>query len=140
MNTSISMNTGIALNVPVARAWAAMTEPEHVAKLMWGTQLDTTWEVGTPIFFRGEWEGKSYEDKGTVLAYEPLRLVSYDYHSSMSPPSGCARTLPGHHLYLCRNRNRLLPGDQPGQFPGPADQRPLAGELGRNADPSETNA
>lgn len=82
---AVSMSTGIDLNVPVARVWAALTEPEHVAKLMWGTQLDTTWQPGTPIFFRGEWEGNKYEDKGTVLTFEPMRRLSYDYRSSMSP-------------------------------------------------------
>lgn len=40
--------------------------------------------MGTPIFFRGEWEGKSYEDKGTVLGFEPLKKLSYDYWSGFS--------------------------------------------------------
>lgn len=44
----------------------------------------TTWEVGTPIFFRGEWEGKPYEDKGTVLSFVPEQNLSYDYWSGFS--------------------------------------------------------
>ncbi|MCC7466471.1 MAG: SRPBCC domain-containing protein, partial [Saprospiraceae bacterium] len=39
---------------------------------------------GSPVFFRGEWEGKSYEDKGTVLQYQPEKMLRYDYFSSWS--------------------------------------------------------
>ncbi|MGL5889414.1 MAG: SRPBCC domain-containing protein, partial [Bacteroidia bacterium] len=38
-----------------------------------------------PILFTGEWEGKMYEDKGTILAYEHNRLLKYNYYSSFSP-------------------------------------------------------
>ena len=36
------------------------------------------------IFFRGNWEGKSYEDKGTILEVDPPRLLRYDYWSNAS--------------------------------------------------------
>ena len=34
---------------------------------MHGTNMQTTWEVGSPITWKGEWKGSAYEDKGTVL-------------------------------------------------------------------------
>jgi hypothetical protein len=40
--------------------------------------------VGSPLFFRGEWQGKSYEDRGTVLAFEPMASLSYNYWSGFS--------------------------------------------------------
>lgn len=42
------------------------------------------WKVGSPIAYRGTWQGTSYEDKGTILALEPGRLLKSTYWSSMS--------------------------------------------------------
>jgi len=40
--------------------------------------------VGSPLIFRGEWEGKTYEDKGTILEKLSQKLFRYSYWSSMS--------------------------------------------------------
>lgn len=64
--------------------WRALTEPELVKEYFFGTTLETDWVVGSPIVYRGEWQGKAYEDKGVVLeADRPRRLVS-TYFSAMS--------------------------------------------------------
>ena len=63
--------------------WRALTEPELVKEYFFGTTLETDWAVGSPIVYRGEWEGKAYQDKGVVLeADRPRRLVS-TYFSAM---------------------------------------------------------
>lgn len=72
------------IHAPVENVWAALTEPEWVKKYFFGSELVTTWQPQTPIFFRGEWEGKPYEDKGTVLQFDPLKMLSYNYFSSWS--------------------------------------------------------
>jgi uncharacterized protein YndB with AHSA1/START domain len=40
--------------------------------------------VGSALVFQGEWEGKSYQDKGNILAAEPGKLLQYDYLSGFS--------------------------------------------------------
>lgn len=72
------------LKAPVDKVWQALTDPKLVEQYFFGTKLETGWKVGSPIFFRGEWEGKSYEDKGIVLSYDPERSLSYSYLSSWS--------------------------------------------------------
>ncbi len=65
------------VHLPVSRerAWLALTRPELVAKWQYGSALTTTWEVGTRIVFRVEWEGQVFEQWGEVLEYrEPERL------------------------------------------------------------------
>jgi uncharacterized protein YndB with AHSA1/START domain len=69
---------------PLASVWRALTEPQLVKQYFFGTELVTSWTVGSPIVFRGEWEGAAYEDKGLVLAYEPERYLRYSYLSSWS--------------------------------------------------------
>jgi len=72
------------IHAPVSKVWDGLTLPELVKQYFFGTQLVTTWQPGTPIYFRGEWEGKPYEDKGTVLQYEAGKMLEYDYFSSWS--------------------------------------------------------
>lgn len=40
--------------------------------------------MGSPITYRGEWEGKTYEDKGKILQIEPERLLVSTFWSSLS--------------------------------------------------------
>lgn len=74
----------IEIAAPVAQVFAALTEPESVKTLFWGSELVTNWQVGSPIAFRGEWEGVEYEDHGTVLQFDPPHVVKYNYWSSFS--------------------------------------------------------
>ena len=68
----------------MARVWAALTEPALVEQYFFGTDMATDWKVGSPITYRGEWEEKPYEDRGTVLAFEPQRHLAYSYWSNFS--------------------------------------------------------
>ena len=81
---TFTSSASIVIKAPAKKIWDALTLPEHVKEYFFGTNLDTTWEVGTPIYFRGEWNGKPYEDKGTVLAFVPLKNLSYNYWSPFS--------------------------------------------------------
>ena len=65
------------------RVWAALTEPEQIAGYMHGSQVETTWEVGSPITWDGEYEGRAYQDKGEVLTYDEPRLLSVTHYSPM---------------------------------------------------------
>src|SRR5450759_2326188 len=49
------------------RVWAALTKPEQIAAYMRGSRVTTTWHVGSSITWDGEYDGRSYQDKGTVL-------------------------------------------------------------------------
>ena len=81
---AFTAKTQRTFHAPASRIWALLTEPALVKQYFFGTDLVTTWQPGTPIFFRGQWEGKAYEDKGTVLKYDPGKMLEYDYFSSWS--------------------------------------------------------
>lgn len=72
------------INVPVAKVWEALTEPEMVKQYMFGTTIISDWQVGSPIVWRGEWQGKPYEDKGSILRLEPERVLHYSHFSPLS--------------------------------------------------------
>ncbi|KRB43239.1 MULTISPECIES: SRPBCC domain-containing protein [unclassified Terrabacter] len=63
--------------------WGALTDPEQVRSWMAGTTLTTDWEVGSPITWQGEMDGKSYEDKGEVLEVEEGHRLSMTHYSPL---------------------------------------------------------
>ena len=73
----------VTIDAPRAKVWDALTNPAKVAQYMHGTNLSTDWKVGSPIAWKGEWKGQSYVDKGTVLAFEPERLLKNTHSSPM---------------------------------------------------------
>ena len=64
--------------------WRALTDPAQVSRWMVGTEVSSDWRVGSPITWRGEMDGRAYEDKGTILAAdEPTRLSMTHYSPLM---------------------------------------------------------
>lgn len=76
--------------------WNALTDPELIARYMFGSKVETDWQVGSPIRWKGEYEGRPYEDKGEVLAIEPQRRLKVTHYS----PLGGAEDLPENHHTL----------------------------------------
>jgi uncharacterized protein YndB with AHSA1/START domain len=74
----------IAINAPKAQVWDALVNPEKIKKYLFGTETRTDWKVGNPIIFSGIWDDKPYEDKGTILAFEPEDSLTYNYWSNLS--------------------------------------------------------
>jgi uncharacterized protein YndB with AHSA1/START domain len=80
--TDITCTVSIEIKAPISKVWKALTEPEQIKKYLFGTDTKCDWKVGSPITFSGVWEGKPYEDKGTILAFEPEKLLKYNYWSN----------------------------------------------------------
>ena len=72
------------INAPVARVWEALVRPDMIKQYMFGTHVVTDWKEGSPIVWQGEWQGKAYEDKGTILKIEPERVLQYSHFSPLS--------------------------------------------------------
>jgi uncharacterized protein YndB with AHSA1/START domain len=81
---SFNLKVQCTIHAPIEKVWEGLTNPELVKQYFFGTQLVTTWQPQTPIYFRGEWDGKAYEDKGIVLKFVPHKILEYDYLSSWS--------------------------------------------------------
>lgn len=85
MNSNLVATSAITINAPASRVWDVITDPAAVKEFMFGAELDTDWTVGGTILWRGEWEGKPYEDKGYILELEPGRKL---VHTHFSPLGG----------------------------------------------------
>ncbi len=74
----------VVIHTPIEKVWEALTKPEIIKKYFFGTNTITDWVPGHTLVFEGEWEGKKYHDKGTVIEFYRNEKLKYDYWSSMS--------------------------------------------------------
>jgi uncharacterized protein YndB with AHSA1/START domain len=72
------------IDAPIERVWDALTNPELIKQFMFGTDVVSDWKAGSPIVWKGVWQGKPYEDKGTILKVEPPHLLQYSHFSPLS--------------------------------------------------------
>ncbi len=84
MNSTFSASTSIIIEAPVNKVWEALTNPEIIKQYLHGTNTKTDWVVGHPITWSGEWNGKPYEDKGEVLAFESNKIVKTSHWSPLA--------------------------------------------------------
>lgn len=80
----LTVNVQVKFKAPMAKVWQGLTDPAMVKEYFFGTNLESSWRVGEPIKFSGEWNGHKYEDHGTILDIDPGTFVKYSYWSSMS--------------------------------------------------------
>jgi uncharacterized protein YndB with AHSA1/START domain len=66
------------------RVWQGLTDPALVKQYFFGTEVISDWKTGSPLIYKGTWEGKEYLEKGTILESEPPKRLRTDYFSSFS--------------------------------------------------------
>jgi Uncharacterized conserved protein len=72
------------IKAPVSKVWNFLTTPEGIKEYLFGTNVTSEWKVGSLIRFTGEYEGKPYEDKGTIEVFDKEKVFEYTYYSSFS--------------------------------------------------------
>jgi uncharacterized protein YndB with AHSA1/START domain len=72
------------INASAHNVWNALTDPETIKKYMFGASVVSDWKEGSKIQWKGEWEGKSYEDKGKILILEPNKKLQYSHFSPLT--------------------------------------------------------
>lgn len=81
---NLEVTKSIEINAEPAKIWDALTNPEKIKIYLFGTETISDWKEGSPILFRGEYQGQKYEDKGTITRFEPMKIFQYTYLSSFS--------------------------------------------------------
>jgi uncharacterized protein YndB with AHSA1/START domain len=74
----------VTIDAPVARVWDALVNPSTIKQYMFGTDVASDWQKGSSITWKGEFQGKKYEDKGTILEIERERKLRYTHSSNLS--------------------------------------------------------
>jgi uncharacterized protein YndB with AHSA1/START domain len=84
MSKGFIANESVVVNAPVPVVWDALVNPEIIKQYMFGTNVVSDWREGASIAWKGEWQGKRYEDKGVILRLQPQRLIQYSHISPLS--------------------------------------------------------
>jgi uncharacterized protein YndB with AHSA1/START domain len=77
-------HASVSIAAPPAAVWRALTDPAMITKYMFGATVVSDWRPGSSIVWKGEYQGRSYEDKGKVLRAEPARLLEYTHFSPLA--------------------------------------------------------
>jgi len=85
MNTEdIIARVSTTIDAPATKVWEALVNPKIIKQYMFGTEVHSTFDIGSPITWKGEWEGKRYEDKGEIREFQPHRLLQYSHFSPLT--------------------------------------------------------
>lgn len=77
----------VEIDAAPAEVWRALTDPPSIRAWISDDdiQVTTRWEVGGPILLRGNLHGEiPFENRGTVQAFEPERILQYSHWSTLS--------------------------------------------------------
>ena len=84
MANNLVATASISINASRQRVWNALTDPEVIKRYMFGSDVTSDWTVGSSITYAGEYEGKKYEDHGTILEVKPNELLRLTHFSPRS--------------------------------------------------------
>jgi uncharacterized protein YndB with AHSA1/START domain len=94
MDNKLIAKATTTINASASRVWEALTNPKLIKQYLFGAEVISDWKEGSPIIYKGIYEGKSYEDKGSVLKVEPEKLLLITH---WSPLSGSPDTPENYH-------------------------------------------
>ena len=84
MRPNLVARSATTVNAPADRVWEALVTPSQIARYMFGAQVRSDWTPGSPITWKGEWEGKPYEDRGVIRRAERGRTLEFTHYSPLS--------------------------------------------------------
>lgn len=74
----------VTIEAPRARVWKALVTPSQIRQYMFGTTVVSDFRPDTPITWKGEWDGRHYEDKGMILDARSGELLRYTHFSPLA--------------------------------------------------------
>ena len=86
----------VKILAPAKKVWLALTDPGLVKQWQYGSDLLTTWKVGTSIIFRNEWNGQIFEQRGTVIEFLPELRLKY----SLFFPRPDLQDIPENYFFM----------------------------------------
>jgi uncharacterized protein YndB with AHSA1/START domain len=84
MSKGLVAATSITIHAPRREVWQALVSPDAIKQYMFGADVQTTWREDSSIVWKGEWQGRSYEDTGTIVRHEPESRLEYTHFSPLT--------------------------------------------------------
>ena len=84
MDNNLKLSLNININSDLFEVWDTLTNPVKIKEYLFGADVITDWQIGSQLIFQGEYQDRTYRDKGIILEFEKNRLLQYSYWSSFS--------------------------------------------------------
>jgi uncharacterized protein YndB with AHSA1/START domain len=84
MKNTLTTHVSVTINAQAMVVYKAITTPATIKKYLMGTTVTSDWKEGSPIGYTGEYNGKTYHDKGVIKKMVPENIFQTTYWSSMS--------------------------------------------------------
>jgi uncharacterized protein YndB with AHSA1/START domain len=84
MATDLLAKATTTIQASASEVWDALVDPEKIREYMFGTNVTSDWKEGSPITWKGEWEGKAYEAKGVIQKMKPRQVLQYSHFSPLA--------------------------------------------------------
>lgn len=84
MSNELIAKAATTIKATKKQVWEALVTPHAIKQYMFGTDVQSDWKQGSDIKWKGEFKGKKYEDKGTILKIEPGQTLQYSHFSPLS--------------------------------------------------------
>lgn len=66
-----------------SHVWEVLTNTAYIEKWL-GVKAVSSWKVNDDIAFKFSWDGKIFEDRGKLIAFDQNRRFTYTYWSNFS--------------------------------------------------------
>jgi uncharacterized protein YndB with AHSA1/START domain len=84
MDNHLVAKATTSIKAPKNKVWEALVTPNAIKQYMFGTDVESAWNKGSEITWKGEYKNKKYEDKGVILKIEPEQTLQYSHFSPLS--------------------------------------------------------
>ena len=92
---SLFIKNNITINAPASKVWNALVNPEQTKKYMFGCEAISEWRVGSPLLWKGQYEGKEMVFvKGSVADIQLERFLAY----TVIDPNSSIEDIPENYL------------------------------------------
>jgi Activator of Hsp90 ATPase homolog 1-like protein len=82
----------------IRNAWDTLTNAQRLGRLFWDCTVESDFTAGSPIVWKGTWDGKPFEDRGRIRQVKPRALLQYSHWA----PSSGADAEENHNLLTWR--------------------------------------
>ena len=107
MRHQLYFEIDIHFNVGPARVWDALTNPEKTKQYMYGCEISSDWEIGSPVNWVGKLDGESTNVIiGTLLDVLPLKRLEM----SVFPPGVGIPDIPENYVTMEYTLKRKMEG------------------------------
>jgi uncharacterized protein YndB with AHSA1/START domain len=100
-----TITKSIDIKAPALTIWRVLTTPDLMKQWIIDSEISITseWKVGSPILIQGDLHGLPFENKGTILQWEPSKVFEYNYWTSLSQHAD----IPEHYIILTFRLNPI---------------------------------